>query len=108
MTRQIAVTVFEGDSYGPDWPSENAAAFLKWLSEKVGAIPEEFQDKAKIEIGGTEGPYGENLGNIVITYRRAETDFDIQERARISAQNIAKKETRERAEFNRLKAKYGD
>jgi hypothetical protein len=57
---------------------------------------------------GTTYEYGDTYARITIVQRRLETDEEYS--TRVSAEHIAKqtKEQRERAEYERLKAKFGD
>jgi hypothetical protein len=110
------VTHLIASSDGGDWPPANAALFLKWLSDRLSDIPDEYRDSARIEIDtficGDDEPTG-SAAEIILSYLRDESDDEIgrrksvermvEERDRYSAEHL---ECVERQVLAELKKKY--
>lgn len=107
--------VFESSE---SWRSDNnqlpmrLPAFVAWMKEVLEDVPEEFRDSVVVELEH-EGDYdGPGYAEFHIYYDRDETDEELADREneRIARQESEARaqEGRERAEFERLKAKFGD
>ena len=104
--RQVRVTLFEGEWHEGDWPSEKPAEFLAWWRAKIDQIPQEFLPSALVYITSSCDHQGDHSPKIEITYSRPETSDEEAERLRREEIELAKRQRWERAEFERLKAKF--
>ena len=107
MKQIITVTVFNEEQYGGEWPPENAAGAIAWLSEKVESIPEAFRSTAKIEFDSVGGYEGSHHARIEITYTRPETDEEESDRMRVEEVRHQRQRASELDTLARLQAKYG-
>ena len=81
--------------------------FIKLINEKVMmAVPEEFLSSVRVH---GEDKFGEcdSWTNLTISYKRPETDAEVQIRIKESRLRAHATITRERSEYERLKAKFG-
>lgn len=103
--REIIETVVHTREYDGEWPPTEATAFLGWLSAKLAVIPEDRRYTARVELGVMED-YDCFRPSIDISFSRLETDAEVE--SRIAAEQAEKRnrEARERAEFERLRAKF--
>lgn len=99
------VMVVQVSQYDAAFPPENADNFVQWVNQKISEIPEQYMSSAKVEIGA-EDSYGSYHATIEISYRRPETDEEMQ--ARIYAQEsfAEQRRSRELRQLAELKAKY--
>ncbi|TNC14948.1 hypothetical protein FF100_05070 [Methylobacterium terricola] len=76
------------------------------LRDELLSIPESYQASATLDIS-SHLEYGDAVTEISISYYRPETDAELS--ARQAAANILAKqdEDRQRAEYERLRAKFG-
>ncbi len=111
LVKHLVVSSEDGD-----WPPGNAALFMKWFSDHLSEIPDEYRDSARIEIDtficGDDEPTG-SAAEIILSYLRDESDDEIgrrksvermvEERDRYSAEHL---ECVERQVLAELKKKY--
>ena len=107
MKKIITVTVFDKEQYNGEWPPEDAAGAIAWLSEKVGSIPEAFRSTAKIEFNSVGGYEGSHCAQIEITYTRPETDEEESDRIQAEETRLQRQRASEMDTLARLQAKYG-
>lgn len=107
MTRkEVRVEVWRTWGNYPDGeqsPPTNLQAFSVWLAGKTSLIPVEYMSTARIEF---EGEYDTGCVNIEISYRRLETDEEMQRRLAWEERCRREKEADDRAILARLKAQY--
>jgi len=103
--RKIQVTVFDKEQYsGDDWPSSNGYEFIKWFTDKLESIPEEFKKDAVFDLDATDS-YGSPYVTLELYYNRPETQEEISDRqARYKNTKVIQKNN-DIAEFERLKKK---
>lgn len=81
------------------------AEAIKILQTEFEAIPEQYRDKADFEIDD-KYEYGNQYINAVITYYVPETDEEMSKRAAAVKAAADRAEAEQRAEYERLKAKF--
>lgn len=108
MKRIVTITVFNKEQYDGEWPPEDAAGAIAWLSEKIESIPEAFRSTARIEFDSAGGYEGAHYARIKVTYNRPETDEEYADR--LVAEEARKQRERqfELDTLARLQAKYGN
>lgn len=89
--------------YGNDIP-ETGAEFIAEMQKHLAAIPADCRHTAKFELNGG---YDEST-SISLTYKRPLTARELKARDNEHRRNVENILARERAEYARLKAKYGD
>lgn len=107
MKQIIKITVFDKEQYDGEWPPEDAAGAIAWLSEKVASIPEAFRSAAKIEFDSVGGYEGSHYARIEIAYTRLETDEEESDRMRVEEARQQRQRAAELDTLARLQAKYG-
>lgn len=80
--------------------------FIDVLRKAIEDTPEEHRHRLVLEISATGGEYAEP--NIDIRYWRPETEQEALSRENHARQVKERREARERAEYARLRAKFGD
>lgn len=104
--KMVRVMVVDTEAGVRDWPPENAEECLKWFSEKILSIPQEYRKSASILFGARHDYDEALLPTMEISYPRKETDEEMEQR-RIEAQRLMEiKKIRELAVLAELKAKY--
>jgi hypothetical protein len=97
--RKVTRTVFS--EYGEEsWALED---FLADIEEAVAEIPGDKRAVATVEL---EGGYDEST-RLKISYPDVESDDELRERIERAVAYARNRKAEERAEFERLKAKYG-
>lgn len=96
MTKRITVELGSMCSY------TNFNDFIKKLKDSV---PEEYQDKARIEIEGYE-EYGNVESNLNISYWRPETRTEAKNRITLRERRERNQLNHERCEYEKLKKKF--
>jgi len=86
---------------------EDADDFLAFFIEKIASIPAEFRASAYIELEADER-WGAAYIGVEISYRRPESEEDIQKRKRLEEEQAAEREKRQLDTYNRLKKIYED
>jgi len=77
---------------------------IEYLTSTLAKIPAKFRSTAMLHIKG----YGDYVSlDSGISYQRPETDAELADRRRWLASINAESEARDRAQFARLKEKYG-
>ena len=99
LTEHVQVIAFNADN---QWP---LAKWLGQLQKAVEAIPAEHRDTAIVKTGDSEGSFVALA--IEYTVTRLETDSEAHSRAYSEACAAQARDRQERAEYERLKAKYG-
>lgn len=95
-------TVYQCDEYRKDYLPSRAPEFMEWLQEKIaktGAEP----GKVVIDFDARE-EYDSYEVYLSLEYDRPETREDIAKREKAMRQAVA----REKAQYEALKAKFGD
>lgn len=101
------VVLLNKEQYGDGFPADhNARDFIKWLEGVIDQAPPEYRDMVFIEIDSTTS-YDQSLATVKVAYRRPETDEELAARQAEFERVRAAKEAHDRAEFARLKAKFG-
>lgn len=106
MKNIIRITVLDKERYDGDWPPEDAAGAIAWLSEKLESIPEAFRSTAKIEFDSVSSDEDSHYARIEITYSRPETDEE--EAVRLANNRLAAEaqRSRELQQLEDLRRKY--
>jgi len=101
--------VFQSTSlYGDnDLPSGRLVDSIAFLQEILAKIPEEYRAEAVFEIEGESDGYGANWAEARVYYMRAETDAERDDRLKKAVRQATERAADERAEYERLKARYG-
>lgn len=102
------VPVFDGEIYDGDWPPEDADGFLAWFKNKIATVPEEHRGGVKIELDSRGGYEDSHYASIAIVYWRKETPDETAMRLREWEQKKARHIANARAEYERLKATFGE
>lgn len=110
--RTVKVRVLRASHYGCGGPvPEKLSDAISWLQDHLRSIPKACRASAKFEIESEGGYEGEHHVGVSITYERPETDAEWAERRadmeRRQALATEAREAAERAEFQRLAAKFG-
>lgn len=105
--RAVRETVFCQERYDGDWPPEDAVGFMAWFQGHLTLMPGEYRNTARIELTSNSGYEDSHYVEIDISYTRPETPEEIAERQEGWRKQCAAAETEQRAEFERLKAKFG-
>lgn len=96
--RNITVTV----NNAHDFP-EKLSEVGEWAAEILATVPAEYRPSVEIEI---ESEYDASSGWVKITYQRPQTDAEVAEAARRTAEYLVMREGEERQTLAVLKAKY--
>lgn len=107
MKNIIRITVFDKERHDGEWPPEDAAGAIAWLSEKLESIPEAFRSTAKIEFDSVGSYEGSHYARIEITYSRPETDEEETNRMQAEEARQHRQRQEELDTLARLQAKYG-
>ena len=108
MTRQMkTITVFDKERYDGEWPPEPAMEFLAWMNAKILTIPAEYLHKATVELSSSSGYDDCHYPRITIEYERPESDDEMADRTRTNDRERKARESRERAQYEELKKKFG-
>ncbi len=105
--QEIVVKVVDAEQYSDGFPPSNLTDFMAWLDKAITAIPEEYREAARFEID-TSSSYGDYCASVEVSYCRPETDAEWDARKAHVMQRVQQAESEQRAEFERLKAKFGD
>ena len=105
MKKTVTETVYDTTLIKSPSPPQNLSEHIRWLTEKLESIPEQFRDAAKVEIEATSSYDCPSL-EYSISYERPETLAEKQNR--IAKKTVISEATRLREieTLNRLKAKY--
>ncbi len=103
----MRVTIFNQEIYDGEWPPQNAIACLKWFTDKINSIPEEYIDNAEIEFDSVSGYEGEHYAHISISYTRPETDEEKLKREESTKAMAERTKANELRQLAELKLKYG-
>jgi hypothetical protein len=103
----IKISVIDAEQYDANFPPSGLLKFSKWLQSKIDAIPEEYREKAEIEIGSISGYEGSHYARISISYWRPETSAEIAERARKENARREDEEERARQMYEQLRQRFG-
>lgn len=106
MTKTVRVDVgqIERDDGGLDGIA--AHKFLAELQELVDQVPDEFKNNAVIRLHG--GGFEDSTdGYITVCYDRPETAQEVLRREAMTEASMRRTEQIERAQFERLQAKFG-
>ena len=104
MRRQIKEVVYANKGDFVELP-ENLDEFLRWWTDKVDMIPQEYRAEAKVEC--TSGIFYEcSHLEIEIYYNRPETDEEIRLRLHQESLNLEAIRRQELQKLAELKAKY--
>jgi hypothetical protein len=87
-----------GDRFAPG----SLNRVIESLLEIRSSIPEQYQETGSCEIGSSDDETW-----IHVSYQREETDAEVEERRVREIAGAERAEMAERAEFERLKAKFG-
>ncbi len=101
----VAVTLFRQEQYEGGWIPENLTDAVAWLQGYLEQVPEEYRDKATIEIT-SQSDYDYHKPCIEISYHRPPTDQEKQDRLEDERQHSEAREARDRQEYYRLRAKF--
>lgn len=112
----VKVRVIQTDVFDtPFWNKEQEGSlklFQEWLAQQITTIPPEYLHAADIEIDSEGGYEGEHHAVIGIHYVRPMTPEEKSIRARLESEYEAQKrrgqDVHDRAEYARLKSKFGD
>jgi hypothetical protein len=88
------------------WHDEPAVDFIAALQGAVADIPPEFRDTAFVEVN-SESEYDSHHAVISVSYKRPETDAEVEHRALVGRVERMNTEAQERIMLQRLKEKYG-
>lgn len=81
---------------------------IEAMDQAIAAIPETSRASARFEIGIENYPYDEgDYPQLFIQYLRPETDEEEAAREATEARSRTESEEREKADFERLSAKFG-
>jgi hypothetical protein len=101
------VVIYDWEKYNGEAPPENAKAFIAWLNDLIEQVPTEFQEGVYVELDSTSGYEGTHYATVKVAYRRPETDEELGHRVAEYESAVRAKEAHDRAEFDRLKTRYG-
>lgn len=107
MNKQITLYDTKKSYSGCNWRPDNVVGLIQWLTAKLEEVPAEYRDRVTIEFVGGADAYGENSDvHECIYYNRPPTPEEID--ADLNAAHIRKEklEAQERAEYEKLKAKF--
>ena len=104
MKSEILVTVFKEDcNYDlPTKPDE----FIAFFEEKIALVPNEYRDSARVEVEA-DIYYDSTKLNVMVSYKRLETDEEENARLKREKEQKAWKENQELCQLEKLKEKYG-
>ena len=103
MDPQLTVRVFDSEETRlPDTLKECLELFEKVYSE----IPEEFQDKARVDLDYYDS-YGDIISTLNIEYTRPLTEEEADDAKRLKDARKQSEQDGELQELRRLQAKYG-
>jgi len=100
----VRVDFIQDDKYGLNGNLSDAIEFLR---EALERIPEEFRSSARLELD-IEYPYGGEEIRIRIVYWRPMTREELKHRRDLEKAQRELRDSQEKEELKRLKAKYGD
>lgn len=103
--REIEVSVLEVEGHGHGRPPTDLNEFAAWFDGIRAKIPEGC--RAEIEFDATGDYDGGYMPTLKVSYWRAETPDEIATRVERAQQQQAAFVAWERAEFDRLKGKFG-
>lgn len=93
------------EQHGGDYPPSDPKGLMAWFAGKIAEIPEGSREKARIECCSYTS-YGDDYGQITISYTRPETAEEMRERVGAVKARAFERESAERAALAQLKAKY--
>lgn len=95
--------------YERDFPSYDATLpdVIKLLQGYLQEIPKEYRMTSICDINSCSGYEGSCMATIEISYSRMETDGECLEREQCELSNESRRLSAERAEYERLKSKFG-
>ncbi len=107
VAETLTVTVREWDERF----EMSADEFMAEMSARLAAVPEQDRSKVTIEFRPGYDSYGDACGSLSLFYERRETDEEKKARTEEEKQRLVRifqeHELKERAAYERLKAKYG-
>jgi hypothetical protein len=109
MKQQVEVSLAYVTEYETKNTPSDLREFIQYLNELLADVPEGNRDSAQIDINLESGEY--NSPTVKIYYYRIETDEEEaareQDEERRKLRAAAASEAQDRAEFERLKRKFG-
>ena len=93
--------------YSSDDPClpEQADKFIEFWQEKIDSVPEEFRATTQIEVEASE-QWGSPCLNVTVSYTREETGEEATKRNNMEKANLERRDQGDRAEYEKLKAKF--
>ena len=104
---QRTVEVFSGNSDYGDWIPSHPAELILFIQDKMKLIPQEHMHEAFVAVEGVPQYEDSAYGRFTIGYKRMENDEEYAERKAWHDNYHREAAERERAEFERLKKKFG-
>ncbi len=102
-----SVEILNIERYDDGWPSRNLVEFVKWATNVLDQVPDEYKDTATIDIESRSGYENDHLPAIEISYSRPLTDVELAAARLRERQRLALEEAEARAAYARLKARFG-
>lgn len=92
------------------WPSTKPDEFIKWFQDKIALVPEEYRDTIEILLDSSRSGGGDDDTDpeIVISYKRPETDEEMEKRIESDERYNNRRRKLEIEQYKKLKEKYGD
>ena len=69
----MIVTLFRAERYDGEWMPEKLHEAIAWLLGYLNQVPEEYRDRATIEISSESGYEDSHYASILIEYQRPDT-----------------------------------
>lgn len=103
--REKRVILIDTPTYDIEGLPSSLAEFITWAQKHLASVPEEFRDSASIDFE-SHSSYGDPYTDLVIEYKRPETDDEVDERENAAANRIKRNRQHDLDELARLTAKY--
>lgn len=105
----VTEVVYEHDKSfgGSDLPWGSLPEAIEFLKSKLEEIPPEYRAASLFEIEDGSDGYGSIWVEMRVVYQRPETDDEMQSRLVTAKRQRISAEALQRAEYERLKAKFG-
>ncbi len=99
------ITVLQTDQGEYNYPPYSLADFIGFFQNIFVDIPPEYRHTARVDMSIRES-YGDHYPAVEVTYTRPETPKETEEREQAALRATRASEERERALYEKLKAKY--